>query len=195
MSSRAKRGDILRGRCKNNHHDHLNNNLEADSMLDEEGVLVVEAILEIDRLTVLGNEDGLDVGELGLAALAGLIGIEHDFDLLGVSDELDKLHEVLSLANDEGVDDEWIVLVDLKEKLEDLDLLFLLSDISGEVDIAFSLWWKLFWGLVMNDGWFGSNSSWLSVLDCKTNVGVLILLDFDASIAFAGKDTGAFHDM
>lgn len=164
-------------------------------MLNEKSILIIETILEVYRLTVLGNEDRFDVGELGLRALAGLIGIKHDFYLLCVSDELDKLHEVLSLANDKGVNDEWVMLIDLKEKFKDLYLLLLLSDIGSEIDITLSLLWKLFWWLVMNDGWFGWSNWWLSMLDCKSNIGVLVLLDFDAGIAFRRKYACAFHNM
>ena len=87
-------------------------------MLDKESVLIIEAVLEVDRLAILSNEDGFDVGELGLGALAGLIGIEHDFNLFGIGNELDKLHKVLSLANNKRVNDEWVMLVDLKKKFK-----------------------------------------------------------------------------
>ena len=124
-------------------------------MLNEKGVLIVEAVLEVNRLAILGNENRFDIGELGLGALTGLICIEHDFHLLGIGNELNKLHKVLSLADDERVNDKWVMLVDLKEKFKDFDLLFLLSDISGKIDIAFRLLWNLFWAWIMDGGWFG----------------------------------------
>ena len=174
---------------------YLNDNFKANCVLDKESVLIIEAILEVNGLAILGNEDGFDVGELGLAALASLIGIEHDFNLFGIGDELDKLHKVLSLANDKGVNDKWVMLVDLKKKFKDFDLLFLLSDIGGKIDIAFSLMWNLFWSWIMDSGWLGLNGSWLSVLDSKPNISVLVLLDLYACVAFRRKDTRTFHDV
>ena len=123
----------------------LDHDFKGNGVFDEEGIFIVETVLEVNGFAIFGDEDRFDIRELGLRALAGLISVEHYLNFLGVSDELNELHKVLSFADNEGVNDKWVLLVDLKKKLEDFDLLFLLNDIGGKIDITLWLWSDFFW--------------------------------------------------